>query len=493
MSQYINSFLIEPVVRQARRFSRPNNEPYTEQGGEQEVGLHHAEIQTTAITAVQEDSSALTLDTPDDDVISSITCEDTEMAEVPNSLDSADPDEQNLEQHERIVPFRINHGEASSQPSQSAADIQAFQQGDETSANPLFAAERFRSPASSISSSRSLVDAHLSPVDGITEGRRSGDSGERTSENGTEPGLPRDNLLPADDGMGEMRQRIIAIQRTDSSNEVKARQVHDLMVEKHNTSQQSLHVIQAARAHSPSSVQSSDRPFTPASPISTESLRQTLSPPTSSGSGSDPAKQFYLSSEDLKPTYYEKPSAVRTDGRDTRRSSETDGESRDLGCAHYKRNIKLQCSACHRWYTCRFCHDAVEDHMLNRKETKNMLCMLCGCAQAASEACTMCGERGAWYYCDVCKLWDDDPNKSIYHCNDCGICRVGQGLGKDFFHCKVRRVFHLKDICNAKRYKFRRAAFACPSPSATPTAASNDPPTVTVPYVANTCSLRRRL
>jgi hypothetical protein len=36
-----------------------------------------------------------------------------------------------------------------------------------------------------------------------------------------------------------------------------------------------------------------------------------------------------------------------------------------------------------------------------------------------------------------CKLWDDDPEKSIYHCNDCGICRIGQGLGKDFFHCKV--------------------------------------------------------
>ena len=36
-----------------------------------------------------------------------------------------------------------------------------------------------------------------------------------------------------------------------------------------------------------------------------------------------------------------------------------------------------------------------------------------------------------------CKLWDDDPHKSIYHCNDCGICRIGKGLGKDFFHCKV--------------------------------------------------------
>jgi hypothetical protein len=36
-----------------------------------------------------------------------------------------------------------------------------------------------------------------------------------------------------------------------------------------------------------------------------------------------------------------------------------------------------------------------------------------------------------------CRLWDDSPTKSIYHCADCGVCRVGKGLGKDFFHCKV--------------------------------------------------------
>ena len=86
--------------------------------------------------------------------------------------------------------------------------------------------------------------------------------------------------------------------------------------------------------------------------------------------------------------------------------------------------------------------------MLNRRETKNMLCMLCGCAQPASEECALCSERGAWYYCDVCKLWDDDPEKSIYHCNDCGICRVGKGLGKDFFHCKVSPPLNPESFCH---------------------------------------------
>jgi hypothetical protein len=66
-----------------------------------------------------------------------------------------------------------------------------------------------------------------------------------------------------------------------------------------------------------------------------------------------------------------------------------------------------------------------------------MLCMLCGCPQRASDVCVKCGETAARYYCNICKLWDDKPTKSIYHCADCGICRRGRGIGKDVFHCKV--------------------------------------------------------
>ena len=255
---------------------------------------------------------------------------------------------------------------------------------------------------------------------------------------------PRDGLtdlnnraIPEDDGMSMMRQRILAIQRTDSSNEVKARLVHGLMTENHNASQQSLH----AGAHSPVSLQSSDRPFTPGSPTSAASQQPSISPPTSSSSAEVDSNPFQLRPQDLHPTYYQWPEQSPEDHTNESRSSDSDDAVKALGCAHYKRNIKLQCSACSRWYTCRFCHDAVEDHMLNRRETKHMLCMLCGCAQPAAEECALCSRRGAWYYCDVCKLWDDDPNpnKSIYHCDDCGICRIGQGLGKDFFHCKVSR------------------------------------------------------
>lgn len=112
-------------------------------------------------------------------------------------------------------------------------------------------------------------------------------------------------------------------------------------------------------------------------------------------------------------------------------------ESGVLGCEHYRRRCKLECSTCGRWYTCRFCHDEVEMHKLIRPQTRHMLCMNCGTAQESNQNCTNCKLQMARYYCDHCKLWDDDPDKSIYHCQACGICRIGKGLGIDFFHCST--------------------------------------------------------
>ncbi|KAJ0110871.1 hypothetical protein Patl1_01081 [Pistacia atlantica] len=38
------------------------------------------------------------------------------------------------------------------------------------------------------------------------------------------------------------------------------------------------------------------------------------------------------------------------------------------------------------------------------------------------------------YFCNICKFYDDDISKGQFHCDDCGICRVG---GRDeFFHCQ---------------------------------------------------------
>lgn len=145
-----------------------------------------------------------------------------------------------------------------------------------------------------------------------------------------------------------------------------------------------------------------------------------------------------------------------------------------LGCQHYRRGAKLQCSTCNQWATCRHCHDEKEDHKLIRyhvyktqlircrKDTRNMICMHCATPQKAAQYCQNCHIRLARYYCDKCHLWDDHPTKSIYHCADCGICRVGEGLGKDFFHCKTCNVCMSVSLQNSHRCIERNTECDCP-------------------------------
>ncbi|KAF9975524.1 hypothetical protein BGZ73_000828 [Actinomortierella ambigua] len=111
-------------------------------------------------------------------------------------------------------------------------------------------------------------------------------------------------------------------------------------------------------------------------------------------------------------------------------------EEKIMGCKHYSRGCKLKANCCGKWFNCRFCHDDACDHAIVRTDTKFMLCMHCKSIQPAAQNCKDCHKQMARYYCNVCKLWDDDPKKSIYHCDDCGICRIGRGLGEDYFHCK---------------------------------------------------------
>lgn len=238
--------------------------------------------------------------------------------------------------------------------------------------------------------------------------------------------------LPEDDGMQALRRRILAVQSRDIAAEDKARMMHSMLMESYKRSRKTAPL----------------RPMTPSSPPATAATIQDEAPAAlgpleslkfwhaaySHGTPPPQTRTFTLTEDDIRPTYVPDTSNATTGGDGIAR----DEEGRQLlGCEHYRRNVKLQCFTCERWYTCRLCHNDAEEHTLPRRNTKNMLCMLCGHAQRAGDVCTKCGESAARYYCNICKLWNDDPDKSIYHCNDCGICRVGEGLGKDFFHCKV--------------------------------------------------------
>ncbi|KAF2086160.1 zf-CHY-domain-containing protein, partial [Saccharata proteae CBS 121410] len=237
---------------------------------------------------------------------------------------------------------------------------------------------------------------------------------------------PMAGSLPADDGMRLLRQRIHDIRDLAVSNEEKAKRMHILMTERYHA-RRMLHV------DSPGMDLSPERPFTPTS-VSSALEPDTPLPLSSPASVYSTYEHgaYNLTVKDLKPTFQPKPDFPNGDALDDMEEE----EAPSLGCIHYKRNVKIQCFDCHRWHTCRHCHDEVEDHHLNRKLTRNMFCMLCATPQPAGEVCRECGEQTAWYYCDICKLWDNDSTKSIYHCPDCGICRRGEGLGKDFVHCK---------------------------------------------------------
>lgn len=149
--------------------------------------------------------------------------------------------------------------------------------------------------------------------------------------------------------------------------------------------------------------------------------------------------------------------------------------SGELGCKHYRRACTLRAECCGRFYTCRLCHgvymrvhlrtcscvhrhacaytcsvrwtawqhhtdEAVSDHAMDRYAVREVQCMRCGEIQPAaqycrSEACRAAGRPLSAYYCGICRLYDDDAGKAIYHCPYCNVCRLGKGLGIDFRHC----------------------------------------------------------
>lgn len=243
--------------------------------------------------------------------------------------------------------------------------------------------------------------------------------------------------LPANDGMADMRRRIQIIQSSSITYDQKRYLMQQVLTENYTNLRQAKAVadgkIEAPVPRKDIAIASASREF---------GFGATALETLKSWTGLEEKVVIEASESDAAPTYVPWPSAASD--LDDDEGLVAEGEtSPQLGCEHYKRNVRIQCADCNKWYTCRLCHDAVEDHTLPRRLTRHMLCMLCGHPQKASDTCVKCGESAAQYYCNICKLWSDDVNKPIYHCDECGICRVGHGLDKDFFHCKVCFTFGL--------------------------------------------------
>jgi len=103
-------------------------------------------------------------------------------------------------------------------------------------------------------------------------------------------------------------------------------------------------------------------------------------------------------------------------------------------CPNYDRNCCIKAECCGRVYCCKYCHNEAADHEINvYKDIREIKCTKCETFQVVSNECKSCGVKFGEYYCSICKLWENKKT-TIYHCNECNICRCG--LRKDFFHCK---------------------------------------------------------
>ena len=116
-----------------------------------------------------------------------------------------------------------------------------------------------------------------------------------------------------------------------------------------------------------------------------------------------------------------------------------------LGCEHYDRGCQLLCPDCDEFFWCRHCHNEIYEnhldpkkaHKMDRTRVKKIKCGMCDTVQGIRKKCKVCGLKFGKYTCKDCRFYDNE-DKGQFHCDKCGICRVG---GKDnYFHC---------DKCNA--------------------------------------------
>ncbi|CAL9231569.1 unnamed protein product [Arabidopsis halleri] len=112
------------------------------------------------------------------------------------------------------------------------------------------------------------------------------------------------------------------------------------------------------------------------------------------------------------------------------------------GCPHYRRRCCIRAPCCNEIFGCHHCHneaknninvDQKQRHDIPRHQVEQVICLLCGTEQEVGQICIHCGVCMGKYFCKVCKLYDDDTSKKQYHCDGCGICRIGGR--ENFFHC----------------------------------------------------------
>ena len=113
-------------------------------------------------------------------------------------------------------------------------------------------------------------------------------------------------------------------------------------------------------------------------------------------------------------------------------------------CEHYDCSVDIQCFSCKEYFNCRVCHDFQKDeeekdpsrrHILDRYMVEAVRCRNCETTQPPEQYCINCGICFGNFFCKICRLYENNLGKNIYHCDGCKICR--RGPKEDTFHCNT--------------------------------------------------------
>ncbi|KAH0613260.1 uncharacterized protein H6S33_009640 [Morchella sextelata] len=160
-----------------------------------------------------------------------------------------------------------------------------------------------------------------------------------TSEDNSALQNPAKSALPEDDGQKFLRQKLVEISRLNISDRERAVRMHSLMLEKYNASRRPEEMFELESAQSGQSQANAEESY----------ISQHDNP-------------FKLSPLDIAKTYYTGPPTpdVAANGElvvQEEIPASTDlGTLQDLpeelGCPHYRRGVKLQCSTCEKCVNC---------------------------------------------------------------------------------------------------------------------------------------------
>ncbi len=113
-----------------------------------------------------------------------------------------------------------------------------------------------------------------------------------------------------------------------------------------------------------------------------------------------------------------------------------------IGCSHYNRGCQIVAPCCGKIFTCRLCHDEIttmlptpidDIHSIDRFSIQEIICLKCKKKQKVQQYCENCNLCFGNYYCEKCRLFDNDTTKGQRHCEKCGFCRIYGD--KEYFHC----------------------------------------------------------